>query len=375
MADSKKKIIVVKIGSSTLVDAEGRVDMGYFAQLATQIADLRSKGWSPIIVSSGAIACSLEILGLPSRPSDIPTQQACASVGMNALVTAYKEAFDPYDIITSLVLITRATTASRSSYLHARDTLLRLLDLGVVPIINENDTVAVEEIQFGDNDTLAALVSCLVKADMCVIFSDIDGFYDANPSENPDAQIIRNVERITPELMAAAGGVGSGIGSGGMVTKLRAARVLMVAGIPMVICHGREEAPLVRIISGEPVGTRFEAASKPHEITPRKLWIALGDSAKGKIIVDTGAKEALITRGSSLLAVGIAGVEGAFHSGDIVDIVDKSGLLFARGQVGASSSAIALARGRSQREILSNEIIRDLGSHPVVHRDSLVVFE
>ncbi len=370
-----KKVIVIKIGTSTLVDGEGRVDRAYFDSLARQVNDLRQAGWSPVIVSSGAICCGLEALGITERPSDIPSLQAAASVGQNRLMAAYDETFSPYGILTSCVLITRHTTARRGAYLHARDTLERLLELDVVPVINENDTVSVEQIRFGDNDTLAALVACLVQADVCVIFSDIDGLYTANPFTDPNARLIPEVTRITPELMAAASAPTSKVGSGGMITKISAARVLMVAGITLVVCHGRDEGALMRIVSGEPVGTRFVARTVPHDITPRKLWIALGDTAKGTLVVDEGAKRALVERGSSLLAVGITRAEGSFERGDIVDIRDADGHLFARGRVGAPSDEVSLARGRSQQEVKGNDLLANLGSRPVVHRDEMVVFE
>lgn len=375
MAQRTKKIIVIKIGSSTLVTAEGKLDRAYIARLAQQIHEVRQAGWSPVIVSSAAIACGLEALGIATRPSDIPTLQAAASVGQNALMATYAEEFSRYDILTSIVLITRHTTARRDSYLHARDTLERLLDLDVVPIINENDTVSVEQIRFGDNDTLAALVACLVGAQLCVIFSDIEGLFTANPSLDAHAQLIPEVTRITPEVMALAGGATSKVGSGGMITKIRAARVLMVAGIKMVICHGRCEQSLQRLLAGEALGTCFVARDVPHDITPKKLWIALGDNAKGVLVVDDGAKRALISQGSSLLAVGVREVKGSFARGDIVDICDADGYLIARGKAGAPSSEISLACGRSQQEIKGNELLVNLGQRPVVHRDELVVFE
>lgn len=370
-----KKVIVIKIGSSTLVNEQGKLDRAYFDGLAAQVHALRQMGWSPLIVSSAAIACGLEALGIEERPTDMPSLQAAASVGQNALMATYAEAFSRYDVLTSCVLITRHSTAQRNAYLHARDTLERLIDFGVVPIINENDTVSVEQIRFGDNDTLAALVSCLVQADMCVIFSDIEGLYTANPTIDPMATLIPLVERITPELMASAGGVTSKVGSGGMITKIRAARVLMLAGIPMVICHGRRQGSLIQLAHGESVGTYFVARNKAHDISPRKLWIALGDTAKGVLVVDDGAKRALVDTGSSLLSVGITSVEGSFFRGDIVDIKDQEGHLFARGRVNAPSSEVSLARGRSQKEIRGNELLVNLGDKPAVHRDELVVFE
>lgn len=208
-----------------------------------------------------------------------------------------------------------------------------------------------------------------------MIFSDIEGLFSANPTLDPSATLVPEVTHITPELMATAGGATSKVGSGGMITKIRAARVLMVAGITMVICHGRKPDALSRLIEGESIGTRFVAQKVPHDITPRKLWIALGDSAKGVIEVDQGAKRALVKQGSSLLPVGIVSVEGEFAPGDIVDIKDTDGYLFARGRAGASYAEMSLARGRSQDELKGNELLEHLNSKPAVHRDELVVFE
>ena len=198
MSLEQKKIMVVKIGSSTLVTGEGKLDTAYLATLASQISGLRQRGWSPIIVTSGAVACGLEALGISMRPSDTPSLQAAASVGTNILVSSYARAFKAHDMLTSLVLITRQVTADREQYLHVRDTLERLLDLEVVPLINENDTVSVDQLRFGDNDTLAALVACLVKAQLCVIFSDIEGLFTANPFEDATATLIPEVSSITP---------------------------------------------------------------------------------------------------------------------------------------------------------------------------------
>lgn len=375
MASAARKIMVVKIGSSTLVGDTGTIDRDYLASLADQVRRVRQAGWSPIIVSSAAIACGLDALGVKKRPDDMPSLQAAASVGQGVLSTAYAEVFDSFDITTSVVLLTRHDTASRHAYLHARDTLLRLLDFDVVPIVNENDTTSVEEIRFGDNDTLGALVACLVKADEAVIFTDIDGLYDQNPTTHADAHLVAHVDRITEQVMASAGGVGSKLGSGGMITKIKAARVLMVAGIPLTVCNGHVPDALVRIGAGEQLGTRFSSAGKPHEITNYKLWIALGDSAKGAVIVDDGAEEALMSKGSSLLCVGVSDVKGSFEAGDIVDIKDKNGHLFARGKVNASSDEVELARGYSQRELAANRLLAPMAEKPIIHRDELVVFE
>ncbi len=374
-AGGRDRRIVIKIGSSTLTTSESSIDYDYLSDLADQVARVRAAGWQPVIVTSAAIACGLEALGMEKRPTDMPSLQAAASVGQSALSTAYAETFSRHGIVTSTVLLTRRDTADRTAYLHARNTLSRLLELGVVPIINENDTVAIEQIRFGDNDTLAAVAACLIDADLVVILSDIDGLYDANPNDDPNAKLIERVDRITPEILAAAGGSGSVVGSGGMVTKLKAARVLAVAGIPMVICAGRRPAAVEDAAAGRSVGTLFSANEKPHEITARKLWIALGDSARGCVVVDDGAKAALIERGSSLLSVGVSAVSGHFEPGDIIDIKDGSGHLFARGRTAFSADEIDLACGKSRERIESNRLLAPLAEKPIVHRDELVVFE
>ncbi len=353
------RVAVIKIGSNTLTDEEGKCDRAYLADLAHQVARVRRDGWRVIIVSSGAIPCGLEALGLPlSRPDDMPSVQAAASVGQRVLLAAYDQVFSPYGMLTSLVLLTRRDTADRSAYLHARDTFRRLVELNVVPIVNENDTVSLEQIKFGDNDTLAALVACLADADRVVILSDIDGLYTANPKTDPSARIIKRVDCITPEILAGASGAGSAVGSGGMITKLTSARVLAAAGIPLVICSGRAQDAVIHSLDDEPIGTLFTAAEKPHEITPRKLWIALGDSVKGSLRVDDGAVSALVEGGGSLLSVGVKRVEGDFETEDVIDVVDSAGFVIGRG----------LAR-------CSAESVRSGEADVAVHRDELILFE
>lgn len=374
-ARERGRRLVVKIGSSTLTTSESSIDYAYLQTVADQIARVKEAGWQPVVVTSAAIACGLEALGIERRPNDMPSLQAAASVGQSALSAAYARVFAAHGIVTSTVLLTRRDTADRHAYLHARDTFDRLLDLGVVPIVNENDTISVEQIRFGDNDTLAALVACLVEADLVVILSDIEGLYDANPHFHPDAKLIERVDAIGPDIMAAAGEAGTTVGSGGMITKIKAARVLTVAGIPLVVCNGRRAGAIVDAAAGEGVGTRFTAACKPHEITPKKLWIALGDAARGALVVDDGAKTALTRRGSSLLSVGVRAVEGRFDAGDIVDIKDATGHLFARGKVSFASDEAALAIGRTRAELQANRLLASLADKALVHRDELVVFE
>ena len=374
--EENMKRLVVKIGSSTVTTGEGRIDHEFLKSFARQVARLREEGWQVVVVSSGAIACGLERLGMSGkRPDNMPTLQAAASVGQGLFVTAWGDAFKRCGLTSSLVLLTRRDTADRSAYLHARDTLDRLLELGIVPIVNENDTVSVEQIRFGDNDTLGALVACLIRADLTVILSDVEGLYDSNPTKDPNAQLIRRVEVIDDGITSVAGDAGTIIGSGGMITKVKAARILGVAGIPLVICSGRRENVVVDAALGEEVGTLFPSTHKTHEITPRKLWIALGNSARGSIVVDDGAKQALQKRGSSLLVVGVSSVDGRFEVGDIVDIHDAEGHLFARGRISASRDEVELALGRSRKQLLSNRLLAEMADKPLVHRDDLVIFE
>ncbi len=369
------KKLVVKVGSSTLTTSEGKLDYPYMHELARQIAVVKAQGWQPVLVTSAAIVCGLEALGMNERPSDIPSLQAAASVGQSALSAAYADSFAQFNVISSSVLLTRRETADRQTYLHARDTFSRLLELGVVPVVNENDTVSVEQIRFGDNDTLAALVACLIDADLVVMLSDIDGFFDKNPHFYPDAQLIPEVAAIDESLMELAGGVSTTVGSGGMLTKLTSARVLMVAGIEMLICNGKRENIIIDAVSGTACGTRFFSKKKPHDITPKKLWLALGDATRGALVVDDGAKRALISQGSSLLCVGISAVEGDFDADDILDIKDSSGHIFARGKTSASRDELVLACGLSKQDLMTNKILHNLSDRPVVHRDELVVFE
>ena len=369
------KTMVVKIGSSTVVGEDGHVDRAFLSDLAQQAAELKELGWRLVVVSSGAIACGYPMLGFASKPvGDLPSMQACASAGQCIISAAYDEEFHARGLLTSLVLLTRHDTARRSSYLHARDALLRLVELGVVPVVNENDTVTVDEIKFGDNDTLAALVSCLVSADMCVTLSDIDGLYTANPSLDPHARFIPRVEKIDAKIIASAGDSSTAVGTGGMITKIRASRILMTAGIASVICSGEEPAALVRLAKGESVGTLFVPPVDRLDIAPRKLWIALGDSAHGELIVDDGAAQALVDRGSSLLSVGVRGVAGPFAEGDVLDIKNEEGLVIARGIAEADSDVLELAAGRRQDEIASNRLLAPLADKPAIHRDNLIVF-
>lgn len=369
------KTMVVKIGSSTLVGDDLVLRRDFIEDLAKQAAQLRGLGWRLVVVSSGAMACGYSLLGFERKPAgDMPSLQACASVGQNVLSGAYYDAFKEQGLVTSLVLLTRADTAERERYLHARDTLTRLVELGAVPVVNENDTVAVDQIKFGDNDTLAALVSCLVNADLCVTLSDIEGLYTANPRLDVTATFIPQIDKIDARVIASAGDSSTAVGTGGMITKIRAGRILMTAGIPSVICSGEAQGALVRLAQGEGVGTLFTPPAERNDIAPRKLWIALGDMAHGSVIVDDGAARALVSRGSSLLPVGIKAVEGMFEAGDILDVKDQTGFVLARGIAEADADLLKLAAGHRQEEIANNRLLSELGDRPAIHRDNLIVF-
>ncbi|MGI6032270.1 MAG: glutamate 5-kinase [Coriobacteriales bacterium] len=357
------KRVVIKIGSSTLVKDDGRVDAAFIGALAAECASLISEdGVQPIIVTSGSIALGLQMLGMGTdeRPNDMPTLQAAAATGQVGLIRQYSDTFACFGIPVAQVLITRATTGQRESYLHTRDTIERLLELGVVPVINENDTVAVDEIRFGDNDSLAAMVATTVKADLVVLLSDIDGLYTADPRKDQDAELLETVSEMSADIEASAGGVGSRDGSGGMLTKVSAARVLMAAGIPMVICEGHRPHAVTDAVHGKQVGTRFFDENKLG-MHARKSWIALGGKVKGRVTCDDGACLALRERGSSLLPVGIVAAEGEFEDGDPVDLVDTEGRLVGRGLAGYSRA-------------LLDERIGVHGAEEFINRDELVIF-
>jgi glutamate 5-kinase len=361
--------IVVKVGSSTLAGGSAGIDTDYLASLVSQVCELKERGWQPVVVSSGAIAAGVERLAMASRPEDMPSLQAAASVGQVVLAERYAAQFAVHGVATGQVLLTRHDTGHRESFLHARDTFERLLELGVVPIVNENDTVAVDEIRFGDNDSLAALVATMVHADLVVLLSDIAGLYDSDPRLSDEAQLLEHVSELTDDLVAAAGGTGSDVGSGGMATKIEAANMLMKAGIPMVICDGRRERVVVDAADGLPVGTSF--AGGEATLGAKKLWIALGRNAAGEVVIDDGAREALMRRNTSLLPAGVVSVHGSFSAGDAVVLKDGSGAVIARGLTEFSSAELDRVKGMKSSQI-AKEMPQIVGRE-VVHRDRLVI--
>ena len=361
--------IVIKVGSSTLSgDTEG-IDRAYVTSLVAQIAELTRDGAQVVLVSSGAIAAGVARLGMAERPTDMPGLQAAASVGQVVLAEMYQTLFAVHAVTVGQVLLTRHDTGHRESFLHARDTFERLLSLGAVPVVNENDTVAVDEIRFGDNDSLAALVATMVGADLVVLLSDIAGLYDADPRFSHEAVLLEQVDELTEDLVAAAGGSGSAVGSGGMATKIEAANMLMKAGIPMVICDGRRERVIVDAAAGKPVGTVF--AGGEVTLGARKLWIALGRNASGEVVIDDGAREALVTRHTSLLPAGVVAVVGSFAVGDAVVLKDRSGVVVARGLTEFSSADLERVMGLKTSQIAA--VLPNAAGKEVVHRDHLVV--
>ena len=355
------KRVVVKVGSSTLVNQNGQLDRAFIGRLATEAAALRDEGWQMVIVSSGSIALGLGIMGHSGpRPNDMPMLQAAAAIGQVSLVNAYADTFRCFGMHVGQILLTRATTGVRESYLNARATIDELLAQGAVPVINENDTVATDEIRFGDNDTLAAMVATAIDADLVVLLSDIDGLYTADPRKDADAELLDHVSKLSQQIEASAGGVGSASGSGGMLTKVQAARVLMSAGIPMVIAEGHRRDTVTDACHGRSVGTRF-FDSESLGMHARKSWIALGGKVRGRVTCDDGAVKALAEQGASLLPVGIAACQGSFAAGDPVDLVDAQGRLVGRGLAGYDSDKLSQLMGQR-------------GADEFINRDQLVVF-
>jgi glutamate 5-kinase len=357
--------VVVKIGSSSLTSGDAGLDGAQVDALVDALASARARGDEIVLVSSGAIAAGLPPLGLRTRPRDLPTQQAAASVGQGLLVHRYTERFASHDIVAAQVLLTVDDVTRRSHYRNAFQTFARLLELGVVPIVNENDTVATGEIRFGDNDRLAALVAHLVHADRLVLLSDVDGLYDRHP-DDPEAKRLDEVSGVDALVGVDVSRVGSAVGTGGMVTKIEAARIATEAGIPVVLTAAVNAAAA---LAGEKVGTRFSATGKRR--STRLLWLEHASDTKGALHIDAGAWRALAERNASLLPAGIASVEGSFVAGDPVDVIDVAGVVVARGLVTYDSDELPALLGRSTKEIAA-----ELGAdyeREVIHRDDLVV--
>lgn len=366
LKDAKR--IVVKIGSVLLVDNEtGRLHRRWLEALASDIERCRKRGQEVIIVSSGAIALGRRYLNMKTGDLRLEEKQAAAAVGMVRLTHAYQECFEPHDLSVAQILLTREDSENRRRYLNARSTLMTLMDVGAVPLINENDTVATEEIRFGDNDRLAARVAAMVSADVLVLLSDIDGLYDADPANNPGAKLISEVTEITPEIEKMAGAAASGDSSGGMVTKLAAAKQCLGAGCSMVITKGEQLNPLQALENGATC-TWFRPKGNPQ--SARKQWIAGTLQPHGTIIVDAGALKAL-QDGRSLLPAGITKINGDFERGDAIAILTADGHEIGRGLTAYSSSDARLIMGHKTGDIL--ELLGYRGRSEMIHRDDLVM--
>jgi glutamate 5-kinase len=361
--------IVVKVGSS-LVTAEGRgLDHAALSRWAEQIAALTRQGKEVVLVSSGAIAEGIARLGWKKRPKAVNELQAAAAVGQMGLVQAYESIFRTHDLHAAQVLLTHEDLADRKRYLNARTTLRTLLELRVVPIINENDTVATDEIRLGDNDTLGALVTNLIEADCLIILTDQPGLYTADPRKSPDATLVIDAHAGDPELERMAGGAGSNVGTGGMLTKILAAKRAARSGAHTVICSGHEERVLLRLATGEAIGSQLVARQAP--LAARRQWLADHLQLRGGVVLDAGAVRALQEEGKSLLPVGVKGVTGEFERGEVVAVVDTDGREIARGLANYSAGEARRIAGKPSSAI--EPLLGYMDEPELIHRDNLVL--
>ncbi len=368
---AEAKRIVVKVGTSTLTYANGRLNLNRIELIVKQMADLMNQGKEMILVSSGAVGAGLAPLGLKEKPKDIATKQAAAAVGQGILLHMYEKMFREYGHTVGQILLTKEDSTNRSRYVNLRNTLFSLLDLRVIPIINENDVVAIDEVKIGDNDTLSATVASIVEADVLLILSDIEGLYTANPQTDANATLINTVPEITPHIYEISGGAGSSRGTGGMYTKIEAAHIAVNSGVNMVIASGEHADSIRAVLSGELRGTLFVAThSVPHM---RKRWMAFGSRLKGSLIVDAGCAKALQTNGSSLLAVGVKEIIGHFEEGETISIYFENKEI-ARGIVNYSSDDLQRIKGHNSTDIA--DILQISSAHyEVIHRDNLVILK
>jgi glutamate 5-kinase len=362
--------IVVKLGTSTLTAGTPHLSPPQLVDLVRQMADLHNRGDQVAVVSSGAIAAGRERLNFPHLPKDIPAKQMLAAIGQPRLMALYEQLFGLYGLTVAQVLLTRSDLADRRRYLNSRNTLMAILSQGVIPIVNENDTVATEEIRLGDNDNLSALVANLIEADLLVLLTDQSGLYTADPRRDPNAQLVREVNgpEIPAELWQAARGSSNGLGTGGMLTKLQAADLGRRSGATVVIARGSEPDVLQRLARGEPVGSQFNPLASTVE--SRKRFLLAGGRARGRIYIDNGAARAL-QHGSSLLPVGVTRVEGKFQRGATVNVTDSSQRDIARGMVNYTSEDLSHIRGRHSEEI--EAILGFVYGDEVIHRNNMVL--
>lgn len=363
------KRIVVKIGSNILADVKEGLDTKRISSIASDISELHDMGYDVVLVSSGAVAAGMRKLRLKEKPKDIQHKQAAAAVGQSSLMWAYEKGFGEYKKKVAQVLLTRDDFTDRKRYINSKNTLLTLLSYGVVPIINENDTVATDEIKFGDNDHLASLVAGLIDAERLIILSDVDGLFSDDPRKNHGAVLIKTVDEITSELEAIAGSAGSIVGTGGMYSKILAAKRAVNNGITVNIISGKKNGILASLLKGNSHGTEFK--SKKEKLSSKKGWIIYGCRSKGNLHIDTGAVKALIHGGKSLLPSGILTVSGSFEIGDAVYCIDSVERRIAKGIANYSSSEIEKIKGRKTSDI--EKVLGYRYSDEVIHRDNLVL--
>ncbi len=366
----KAKRIVIKVGTSTITYANGKRNFSQIERLAREISDLQNQGKEMILVTSGAVAVGVDRMGLPGKPKTIPGKQAAAAVGQGVLMHTYEKFFADYGQIVAQVLITKTEAIDRHRYTNTRNTFMELMRQRVIPIVNENDVVALDELKIGDNDNMSALVAGIVDADLVIILSDVDGLYTANPQTHPDAVIVPEVAEITPEIEASAGGVGSARGTGGMATKIQAAKAATSSGIHLVIASGTEKNAITRVLQGEELGTLF--VSRENRLQFRKRWLAFGAKIAGSIVVDDGCAKAIRKAGGcSILPAGVFAVQGEFLPGSTVSVIDKDAHELARGLVHYSSAELEQIKGCNSGEIAN--ILGHKNFDEVIHRDDLVI--
>jgi glutamate 5-kinase len=365
--------LVVKIGSNILLCENEGLNLDFIRSLASSVADVQKKIKNIVIVSSGAVGAGFRHLGFSSRPKNITDRQACAAIGQARLIWLYEKEFENFGKSVAQILITKDDFSNSRRCLNARYAIRRLHEFGVIPIINENDTVVVDELKyfesFGDNDNLSALVAGLIGADLLLILSDVEGLYDKNPSVYPDAKLIHDVQYIDENLMNAAGESVSGVGTGGMGSKLKAAKKALDAGCHVGIINGRNTENITRFINGDLVGTYFSHTEDVYRI--RKFWIAHAASVKGTISIDAGAVKAIVDMKKSLLPSGVVNIEGRFGIGDIISVTDSAGHEIAKGKTRYSSKDMRQIKGRKSAEIF--DVLGYKFSDEVIHRDDLVV--
>jgi glutamate 5-kinase len=361
--------VVIKVGTNVLADSTGSLDRHRIHSLADQLERIRAGGRKVVLVTSGAIGAGIGKLGLGKRPTDLSQLQACAAIGQTALMQLYQESLSPRGVHTAQILLTASDFDNRVRYLNARNTIRTLFEYNALPIINENDTVSVAEIKFGDNDHLAAMVTNLLRAPLLVLLTNVDGLYSDDPRQNPNATLVATVPHIDHSVTSLAAATTSTLGTGGMASKLRAARLATAAGESVIMANGSIDGILDRIFAGEPVGTLF----LPHgqDVPAWKRWLGFTARPRGTLRVDAGAKRALAEQGKSLLPVGVVAVDGEFGKGDVVSICDQAGTEIARGLCNYSSEDVTRLLGKNTDQIVN--LLGSVSYPELVHRDNLVL--